>query len=45
MGEDRRKEKRKERKKKRERETVKRIEIEKTLGRMRRRGEVWQYKE
>ena len=44
MGEDRRKERRKERKEKGERERLKRIEIEKTLGRIKGSGEVWKYK-
>ena len=43
MGEDRRKGRRKERKGKGER--LKRIEIEKTLGRIKGSGEVWKYKE
>ena len=41
MREDRRKERRKERKKKGEREKLKKIEIEKTLGRIKGSGEVW----
>ena len=41
MREDRRKERRKERKEKGEREKLKRIEIEKTLGRIKEIGEVW----
>ena len=45
MGGDRRKEKRKERKQKGEREKLKRIEIKKTLGRIKGSGEVWKYKE
>ena len=45
MGEDRRKERRKERKEKGESERLKRIEIEKTLGRIKGSGEVWKYKE
>ena len=45
MGEDRRKERIKERKEKGEREILKRIEIEKTLGRIKGSGEVWKYKE
>ena len=45
MGEDRRKERRKERKEKGERERLKRIEIEKTLGRIKGSGEAWKYKE
>ena len=40
MGEDRRKERRKGRKKR-----LKRIEIEKTLGRIKGSGEAWKYKE
>ena len=45
MGEDRRKERIKERKENGEREILKRIEIEKTLGRIKGSGEVWKYKE
>ena len=45
MGGDRRKEKRKERKQKGEREKLKRIEIKKTLGRIKGSAEVWKYKE
>ena len=41
MREDRRKERRKERKEKGEREKLKRIEIEKTLGRIKGIEEVW----
>ena len=41
MREDRRKERRKERKEKGEREKMKKIEIEKTLGRIKGSGEVW----
>ena len=44
MGEDRRKERRKERKERGERERLKRIETEKTLGRIKGSGEVWKYK-
>ena len=44
MGEDRRKERRK-RKEKGEIEKLKKIEIEKTLGRIRGSREVWKYKE
>ena len=45
MREDRRKERRKERKEKRERERLKKIEIEKALGRIKGSVEVWKYKE
>ena len=45
MGEDRKKGRRKERKEKSERERLRRIEIEKTLGRIKGSGEVWKYKE
>ena len=45
MGEDRKKERRKERNEKAERERLKRMEIEKTLGRIKGSGEVWKYKE
>ena len=45
MGEDRRKARRKERKEKGEKERLKRIEIEKTLGRIKDSGEYWKYKE
>ena len=45
MGEDRRKGRREERKEKGERERLRRIEIEKTLGRIKGSGEVWKYKE
>ena len=45
MGEERRKERRQERKAKGERERLKKIEIEKTLGRIKDSGEVWKYKE
>ena len=41
MREDRRKERRKERKEKGERKKLKKIEIEKTLGRIKGSGEVW----
>ena len=41
MREDRMKERRKERKEKGEREKLKKIEIEKTLGRIKGSGEVW----
>ena len=45
MGEDRRKGRRKERKEKGERERLRRIEIEKTLGKTKGSGEEWKYKE
>ena len=45
MGEDRRIERKKESKEKGEKERLKRIEIEKRLGRIRGSGEVWKYKE
>ena len=45
MGEDRKKGRRKERKEKSERERLRRIEIEKTLGRIKGSEEVWKYKE
>ena len=44
MGEDRRKERIKERKENGEKEILKRIEIEKTLGRIKGSGEVSKYK-
>ena len=45
MGEERRKGRKKERKEKGEREILRRIEIEKALGRIKGSGEVWKYKE
>ena len=45
MGEEKKKGRRKERKEKAERERLRRIEIEKTLGRIKGSGEVWKYKE
>ena len=45
MREDKRKERRKERKEKAEGERLKMIEIEKTLGRIKDSGKVWEYKE
>ena len=45
VREDKRKERRKERKEKAEGERLKMIEIEKTLGRIKDSGEVWEYKE
>ena len=45
MSEDRRKGRREERKAKGERERLRKIEIEKILGRIKGSGEVWKYKE
>ena len=45
MSEDRRKGRREERKAKGERERLRKIEIEKILGRIKGSGEVWKFKE